>query len=204
MSEALDNSIERFRRLPRAIQWALVAAVVIGSYLLWDSYLQPTKQKWDDLSEHIEERVTKINAGTTDVRALQNMQDVVTNLGPVNLPRGEKEVTAVVNDVVEQVMKKNAVSAWSFSFRSKGNLPKTSLVAFVKGNERVERRIGDLKFEAAPKAAVAIIAELESSPDIEAVDSLRITRDAGGKVKVQLTIETWVLTSEGSPTGATA
>ncbi|MCZ6494322.1 MAG: hypothetical protein O6933_09610, partial [Planctomycetota bacterium] len=56
---------------------------------------------------------------------------------------------------------------------------------------------GDFRFDAAPDEAIAIIAELESSPMIEAISSVRITRVSGTrKVTVDLTVEAWIVSAE--------
>ncbi len=61
----------------------------------------------------------------------------------------------------------------------------------------MERISGDLKFEARPEAALSIISELEDSPAIESITSVRLSTEAGpGKVRVDLTLEAWVVGSD--------
>ena len=49
--------------------------------------------------------------------------------------------------------------------------------------------------------AIAIISELESSPEVESITSVRMTKDANRKVKVNLSLEAWVLPSETAKGG---
>ena len=60
----------------------------------------------------------------------------------------------------------------------------------------MERITGDLRFDASPTEAIAIIAELEASPTIEAVSDVRMTLQGGRqKVRVDLTVESWIVSS---------
>lgn len=192
----LASISSRFQQLPRALQWSALAALALALFMLWAEYLQPVADRWDRSAEGIESRVKEVRAVETVARELENMKDVVITLGPVEPPTGEQASADSLNSMVNQVLEKNNANNQSSGLRSKTNLPKTALMSIVRGSKRVERHAYDLKFESTPQAAAAIVAELESSPYIEAVTSLRMTRDAAGKVKVTLTIEAWVLSAE--------
>ena len=59
------------------------------------------------------------------------------------------------------------------------------------------RITGDLRFDASPQEATAIIAELEASPKIEAVSRVRLTRQGGRpKVTVDLSVESWIIATK--------
>jgi hypothetical protein len=189
------SSFERFRAFPRAIQWAVLAVLAVLLFLVWDEYIAPIGHDWNERADDIQADVNEVRAVHASVREVRNIEDVVTNLGPVEPPTGESVGTASFNNIVNQVIKKHGAVNDSLGFRSKGNLPK-DVSPSISRNKRVERWTGDLKFDATPSAAAAIIADLEASPDIEAVESIRMTRDTQGKVKVHLTIEAWVLSSE--------
>lgn len=203
MSERASK-MDRFRALPRAIQWAAIAALGMVLFLAWDWYIAPAADRWNKEADAIQNRVHEVRAvqdATSDVGTIRGL---VTNLGPVEPPTGESIGAAQFNNVVNQVIKKHGATNDSLGLRSKGKLPKTALPSFARG-KRIERWTGDLKFDATPSAAAAIIADLEASPDIEAIESVRISRDAQGKVKVHLAIEAWVLSGEAQPAiGATS
>ena len=40
---------------------------------------------------------------------------------------------------------------------------------------------------------MSILAALEASPDVEAVRSIRLTKESAGKLKVRLQLEAWVI-----------
>jgi hypothetical protein len=188
MSNSLTQS---FQQLPRALKWAVVAAFGLILFLIWSSYLDPIAQDFNRDAEQIESKVR-------DVRSIRDLNDQTKKLievvGPVEFPKSEAETSAAVDALVNGLLKKHNASNPNFSLRTTSALPKAALPGVVRNN-RVERLTGDLKFDASPQAAAAIIAELESSPDIESINSVRMTRDTSGKVKVQLALEAWVLSS---------
>jgi hypothetical protein len=200
-TETVNANASAFARMPRAIQWALLAAIGFCAFWVWDQYVNPLKDSWDKDAAAIETSVKDIRSTDSVSSRIQGIKDVVVTLGPVDKPASSKDGQAAVYDAVNKVLAKNGVAKDSFSLRSRGKLSKTALVSITSGNKRIDRLTGDLKFDATPKAAAAIIADLESNPDIEAVDSVRMTRDTNGKVKVHVTVEAWVLTTDSSSKG---
>jgi hypothetical protein len=193
-----NANVSTFGRMPRALQWALLAAIGFFLFWLWNQFLNPQKDAWDKDAAAIESSVKDIRNTEAVTSKIQGIKDVVVALGPVDAPTSSVRGRDELNDAVNKVLRDNGALNQSFSFRSRGMLSKTALVSITAGTKRIDRLTGDLKFDANPKAAAAIIADLESNPNIEAVDSVRLTRDTGGKVKVHLTVEAWVLTTDAS------
>ena len=194
MSETPSSMMERYRQIPRAFRWALLAAIGIALFEVREMFLRPVADQWDRSAERIKNQVTEVRASEEVTREINQMRDVVVNLGPVDVPNNEYEGAKALDDTVIQVLQKNNASNPSRGTSHKGNLAKTALTSIANG-KRIERLTEDIKFDSTPKAAAAIIAELESNPNIETVESVRLTRDTGGKVKVHLIIEAWVLAS---------
>jgi hypothetical protein len=63
----------------------------------------------------------------------------------------------------------------------------------------VARITGNLRFDATPEEAIAIIAELEANTTIEAVSDVRVTEQSGRQVRVDLTVESWIVSLEQRP-----
>lgn len=195
MSSTYAQYADRFRALPRAMQWALVAVVGIGGFLLWDATINQWSQQINRSADAILANVSQIRAGTEVTTDFERMTEVIVGLGPVELPDTPSEGETKLNRVVNDVLKRHTVSNTSFDMRLRGKLPPNAL-AGVTGGARVDRLVGDLKFTASPAEALAVIAELESSPEIEAVNTVRMTKDAAQKVKVNLTLESWVISQD--------
>ena len=187
--------IQQFRQMPRVMQWVAVAAAGLVLFVIWDQAIRPQTEAWGKQADVIQSNVAKVRASETVARDLRLSEPLVKALGPVRVPVPIAEGSRMFNDVVLGVLEKHGVTP-NFSVRSRGKLPKTSLTEVTSGSKRIDRLTGDLKFDATPAAAVAIISELESSPHIESIGSLRMVRDTGGRVKVQLTIEAWTLATD--------
>ena len=78
-----------------------------------------------------------------------------------------------VNDVVNEVLKGHTVSNASFSYRGPAKLPRGTLSRVIAPGQQVERITADLGFDATPDETLAIIGELEASPHIEGIGSVR-------------------------------
>lgn len=197
---AWANTVERFRQMSRALQWSALGLLAIVLYLAWDAAIRPLSEDWNFEADRIQSMVNKVRATDRVVKQLRSpdMEPLVTAIGPVRVPTRTAEGSKLFNDVVLGVLQKHGASNANFSSRSRGKLGKAALPEVTGGIHRVDRLTGDLKFDASPAAAAAIIAALESSPYVESINTVRLTRDTGGKVKVALTIEAWMLTSEGA------
>ena len=67
-----------------------------------------------------------------------------------------------------------------------------SLPGVAGPGRRIEQVIGDLRFDATQTEVMEVVSDLESSPWIDAVSSLRLTRLEGRMIRVNLSLEAWV------------
>ena len=187
----------RFRQLPRAVQWASLAAIGIGLFLLHDQHVRPITTTWHDQADEMLKEVGEAARSENRSRQLRAMREPILGLGAVELPGKEAQGSNALNDAVNEVLKRHTVARDSFNLRGATRLPRNTLSQIIQPNQLVQRITGDFRFDAAPDEAVAIIAELESSPMIEAISSVRITRVSGTrKVTVDLTVEAWIVSAE--------
>ena len=187
----------RFRQLPRAVQWAGLAAIGIGLFLLYDQHVRPITTIWNDHANEMLKEVGEAARSENRSRQLRAMQEPILGLGAVETPGNEAQGSNALNDAVNEVLKRHSVTRDSFNLRGATRLPRNTLSQIIQTNQLVQRITGDFRFDATPDEAVAIIAELESSPVIEAISSVRITRVSGTrKVTVDLTVEAWIVSTE--------
>ncbi|MFB3138343.1 MAG: hypothetical protein ACE10B_03885 [Phycisphaerales bacterium] len=187
----------RFRQLPRAVQWASLAAIGIGLFLLYDEHVRPITTTWHDHADEMLKEVGEAARSENRSRQLRAMREPILGLGAVETPSNEAQGSNALNDAVNEVLKRHNVTRDSFNLRGATRLPRSTLSQIIQTNQLVQRITGDFRFDAAPDEAIAIIAELESSPMIEAISSVRITRVSGTrKVTVDLTVEAWIVSAE--------
>ena len=144
-------------------------------------------------------RVSEVVETDAAARGLVVLMDTVRATGPVERPGHHALAGSLLTRTVNEIVKRNGGSKDSFSQRNPTKLKRGLLSKIARPNERFERLTADLRFNASPSSATAIIAELESRPEIEAISTLRITRHSGvARVTVDLVLEVWV-SGEDSP-----
>lgn len=191
---------QRFRRLPRALQWAVYAAVGMGGFVVVNDHIWKQAAEWRRQADSIQAQLQDVHDGRSIADKLLKMQDTIVAHGRVSIPDSDDAEAGsdAFNATVTAVLKAHAVRKDSFDRRDLSNL-KLDHASFVPAGQEAHYISGDLRFEASPDEAAAVIAELESSPNIEAVTSVRMTRLGGARrVKVQVTLEAWVLTASKS------
>ena len=184
---------QRFRSYPRAMQWALLAAVGIAGFLLWDQFVWSQAATWNDQADRILARVDEVVKTNERRRQIRSLENPIRAIGAVERPGSQAQAGPTLTRTVNDILHKHGASKDNFSQRTPAKLKRGLLAEIVGPNGRLERLTADLRFNAAPEAATAIIADLESRPEIEAISSLRITRHGGvARVTVDLVLEAWI------------
>ena len=70
-----------------------------------------------------------------------------------------------------------------------------SLPGIVSSGQHVEKVIGDIRFEATQEEVLNVIAEFESSPWIDAISNVRLSKKDGRMIRVDLSVEAWVVST---------
>ena len=183
-----NPTLARFRSLPPTGKVAAVAAALLLTWLALEQWSWSWARTWSDECERIERALAESSAisAEPDPTAIAGAE----LFGPVDPPASESEGAESMARAVVEVVKKHAVSQFSFDAqRASSRLSGGATV----GNQKLSKVTGEVQFEATPAETAKIIAELESSPGIESVSALRMQRrDNDGKVAVRLTVEAWV------------
>ena len=188
---------QRFAQLPRAAQWGLIGAVVIIALLFYTDVLWKFADKWNDKADGIRSDVRQAALTNNGLDRIDRMKDLISGVGSVVKPTNEAKANEALTQSVNAILKLHSVSNDDFKIRPPARLPTGTLEKIVQGrNQRVERLTGELRFDATPENTLAIIAELESSEDIESVSHVRLNKLPGTrKLSVRLTVEAWILSS---------
>ncbi|MHC4141359.1 MAG: hypothetical protein ACYSUF_05565 [Planctomycetota bacterium] len=187
----------RYRRLPRAGQWAVAAALGAVLLIIWTDYVLALAAVWNEQADALLADAREAAGGERRLSRMNGLRNTIQGLGPIQRPGTESQAELALNDAVNEVLKRHRVSDDSFNYRGPEKLPRGTLSEILRTSQRAERITGDLRFDASPTEAIAIIAELEASPTIEAVSDVRMTLQGGRqKVRVDLTVESWIVSSE--------
>jgi osmotically-inducible protein OsmY len=194
MAGRYDDIKERFNGFPRALQWAIYAAVVIGLFLIWDSVVQRQAGHLRERADLLQMKADKVRFSRELSGQLRNrsVADLVRAYGPVTVPESAAESTKAMGETVKDVLASYRLKNSSYSQSPGGRLPKTALTGIARG-KRISRLSGEVNFESKAEDATAIIAALEGSPDVEMITKVTISKANPGYVKVRLSLESWVL-----------
>jgi len=188
---------QRFRRLPRAGQWAIGGGVLVLALLFYSDYVLRWAGEWNEQADRLLADAREAAGGSRRASRVQGLRDVIQGLGPVQRPADEEEAEMALNAVVNEVLARHTVSRDSFNYRGPSKLKRGTLSEILQPGEHVESISGNLRFDATPEEAVAIIAELETHPTVEAISDVRIAKQTGPhKVTVDLTVESWIVSRE--------
>jgi hypothetical protein len=191
------NLWHRYRQLPRAGQWAIAATVAVALILIWTDHVMVWATAWNEQADELLNDARDAAGGERRVSRVDGLRNTIQGLGPVQRPGQEAQAEMALNDAVNEVLKRHTVSRDSFNYRGPTKLPRGTLSRVIRSGDHVEQITGDLRFDSTPEAAIAIIAELESSPALEAVSDVRIMKQAGShKVTVDLTVASWIVSRE--------
>ena len=165
---------------------------------MYTDYLRTFADDWNEKADGIRSQVRQAARTNKGVDGRRGMEDLISGLGAVEKPADEARANEALTETVNAIIKQHSVSNDDFRIRPPARLPTGTLEKIVKGNnKRVERLTGELRFDASSENTLAIISELESSPDIESISHVRLNKmpGTGGKLSVQLRVEAWILSS---------
>ena len=198
MSDQFAELYHRLHELPRAVRWAIHAAIGIILFLIWDTYLGPIQRSWSAAADEIETNVSELRSADYEDR-IRRLRSAIQAHGPLKLPAGEAEATEEMSRVVNEVMNEyRSVVNDSFSLAVRGALPKNAVPDLTQGRQRISRLVGELQFDADARDVFEIIAHLESRPEIESIISLTLQRLPDQGMNVRLEIESWIKTRDTS------
>jgi hypothetical protein len=190
-------TLARWRSLPRTGQLGVAAVVLLLGWLALEQWSWSWAREWSAQADRIERALS-------DARTLASAPDASVSTGaelygPIDPPAGESEGAEAMAKAVVEVVKRHSTGNFSYDAqRASSSLPGAPLM--VGGSsQRLSKVTGEVQFEATPEVTAKIIEELEASPSIEAVNSIRLQRrDGERKVMVRLTVESWVFAARRS------
>ena len=100
--------------------------------------------------------------------------------GPVRMPLQEADGAAALAKAVNEALTRHHALGAVYDSRASSNMPGDSLRGVIAPGQQPARVAGDVRFKAKPQEVAAIVADLESSPDVESISRLTIEKDRKG------------------------
>ena len=195
----MNTLAARFRALPRSARWGIWAGALILSYFLVverviDS-INATNAKADD-------REGALIALARDPISSQSSDLAlgIKKFGAVELPGDPETRSVAFNRRVVEVLAKHKIKDSSTTRTMPiGNGPLKT--AYGDAN-RIDRQVREIQFDATPESIAAVIADLESAPEVAAISRVQLRRgdqqdSAARLLKATISVEAWVVSRKG-------
>ena len=193
MSTQLRSLLEVTRSWSRAMQWAFWALVFTVAFLVWDTTIADLGDSWSAQADAYEQQIMKVNKPTTLTTSVKN---AITSFGEVEIPRKKTAGATAMTEAVHTILSSHGVSNDEYTRTKTSRMRSGSLPGIGGVGESIEQVIGDIRFESTQEKVLGVIAALESSPWIDAVSDVRLTRQDGRMIQVDLSVEAWVVTTK--------
>ncbi len=194
----MTNPTNKFRDLPRAARWGIVAVGLLVAYFL---VIEPVIDTINKVNSKADDRIGQLVALTHDPSG--NAADIalgVRKFGEVLLPGDEQTRSVAFNRRVSAILAKHKIN--DNSTTRKMPLGQGPLKDVYGDASRIDRLVREVQFEGTPEDIAAVISELESAPEVAAVSRIQIRhgdqKDTAGRIlKATVSAEAWIVSEKG-------
>jgi hypothetical protein len=202
----MDALRQRWRALPRAAQWLIVAAIVGGLYFAVIEPILDATASYSASADVLQAGLDRTRARRAeDSESGRALALGAARFGAPLLPAspgatGADDRAAALNARIESILRDRRLRALSIKARTPVALGRDVLADVVGPDEQAQRLVIDLDFEADPEAAMAVIADLERAPEVAAIGRVslrRLDREGQKVVQVSVSPEAWIIARKG-------
>ncbi len=193
MTQYFQDLLDRISSFPRAIQWAIWAAICTFAFLLWDATIADVAAGWAAKSDTIEMQINEVNK---PIVLKSSTKHAISAFGEVQLPREKADGSSGLTNAIHDILASSRVRNDEFTRTKTTRMRSSALPGIAQSGQQIEQVIGDLHFEARQSDILNVIADLESSPWIDSISSVRLTRLDGRLIRVNLSLEAWVISKK--------
>ncbi|MDP7008994.1 MAG: hypothetical protein QGI78_05430 [Phycisphaerales bacterium] len=193
MPQYITQFLDRVSMFPRAFQWAIWAGIGTVLFLMWDASIAEVAANWSSRADTIEMQIREVNK---PVRLTSSTKNAITAFGEVQLPRDKAEGASGLTNAIHDILAESNVRNDEFKRTKTTRMRSSALPGIAQSGQQIEQVIGDLHFDARQSEILDVLAALESSPWVDSVSSVRLTRMDNRLIKVNLSLEAWVVTKK--------
>lgn len=191
----MSRAADLYRSLPRPARWGVLA---VAGLLAYFGVVEPVVDATSSVNARADARaqaIAEVRSGGGDDAAALGLRQ----FGDVAPPGDPRERAVAFDRRVLEVLEKHSVRDHTSTTSTVplGTGPLLSLLS--PSNQRVERRIRQIQFEASPETLSAVISDLERTPEVAAVSRVQIRKAQDGRlVRATVSAEAWLVTRKGA------
>ncbi len=174
------------------MQWAFWAGILTVAFLVWDATIANVGANWSAQANQIEMQIAEVNK---PIFLTATDKKHISSFGKVDLPRSKSNGASAMTEAVHEILASHTVKNDEYTRTKTSRMKSGSLPGIATSGQQIEQVIGDLRFEASQEEILKVISALESSPTIDAVTDIRLTKKEGRMIRVDLSVEAWVVGS---------
>lgn len=183
----------RYDALPSRQRWLVLGVLALVGWLAADEFAWAPARGWAAESERIEQALDR--GARREASVTSDLRRSVAAFGPVQPPGPAANGREALARSIDEVLRAHRVAGYSYEARTGQRVKDPD--AGVLG-AAIDRLQAEVKFEVKAEDLPKVIADLESSPVIDGISSLRIDKnEQTRKITVQATIEAWVQSAGG-------
>jgi hypothetical protein len=192
---------DAFAKLPRAAKWGLAGVLVV---VLYFGVIERDIDAINTVSSKADASAVTLQkfaaSSGPQKRALDTLQLGVRQYGDVDFPADQATRSVAFNKAVDKVLADQKVSG-AKSRTKNAPLGQGPLTTKVGPDQRIDRMVRDIEFDATPEVVEQVIAGLERSPVVATISKVQVHqvegKDKSGRmVHATVTAEAWFLSSK--------
>ncbi len=188
----IDRAIAWYDLQERAIKWAAIAIPILVAYLVLDYGFWQVSANLSIRGDRIESIIAASKKRGASIEG--SVESAVRAFGPVDAPATKDDGADALTTSIAAIFKQNNTN-YGLGLREQ-RISSRSLESAV--GSKIEKIVAEIRFDATPDAASAIIAQLEAAPEIDSISDLKLNyQPQTRRVTVQLSAEAWTLARGG-------
>ncbi len=156
----------------------------------------PRRDFWDKVGQLLDTIEMQIREVNKPARLTSSTKSAITAFGEVQLPRAKANGASGLTNAIHEILSSSRVTDDDFKRTKTTRMRSVALPGIAQSGQQIEQVIGDLHFEARQSDVLNVIADLESSPWIDSISSVRLTRIDKRLIRVNLSLEAWVVSQK--------